>query len=607
MSDHEQGTQTWIDAIATPFDRVWWTFVRRGCTGQRPRIEDFLIGVAEPRRSQLLAELLRVEVKFRQQAGERPTAADYEQQFREHCALIRDLFAGETELVDHVPSGAVSAEVETPRQVVGRYELLEEIGRGGEGIVYRARELDFPHKEVAIKVLLAGAVGTGEAAARFLREIRRMAGFEHLHIVPYLASGNDRGQLYYVMRYMSGGSLDRFLKGRSEPLNPADAAGLLIQIAEAVAYLHTQEKSVVHRDLKPLNILLDKAGQLFVADFGLAEVLDGNGGGPEGGACGTPPYWAPEQFDSRLGEVGPLSDVYSLGVILYEMIAGRLPFPRVPRSESIFHTINSEPVPLSRFRAGVPERLERICVKCLRKKTRDRYASSDELVAALNRFVRNEPDPTTPAHTPWQRIRDWARSEPALAARLAVIVACSVILWGYRLITGEFAQLEKDHWIWNLEVANRVREAGLVEPAIVCLNQVILVAWGLASWAFQRQLTRKGHGGGLQFGWRVIDVLALSLLIQMDDALMSPLPVAFAVLIVASAFWARADHVLQTTLLSMYGYLALVLAYGLGHSDFPHAYWHFHYLVGLALLGLMLIHQANRTRALARISGARDR
>jgi hypothetical protein len=147
----------------------------------------------------------------------------------------------------------------------------------------------------------------------------------------------------------------------------------------------------------------------------------------------------------------------------------------------------------------------------------------------------------------------------------------------------------------------------LVEPVLVCLNQAILVAWGLASWAFQRQLTRQGQEGGVQFGWRVIDVLVLSLLIQMDDALMSPLPVAFAVLIVASAFWARVDQVLQTTLLSMCGYLALVLAYRLSHSDFPHPYRHFHYLVGLALLGLMLIHQANRTRALARISGAKDR
>jgi serine/threonine-protein kinase len=327
----------------------------------------------------------------------------------------------------------------------------------------------------------------------------------------------------------------------------------------------------------------------------------------EQGPCGTVPYIAPEQFDGRFGEVGPSSDIYSLGVILYEMIAGQPPFPRTPRSESILRMLNSDPLPPSRLRAWVPERLERICLKCLRKATRDRYASTAELVEALNRFVRNEPDPTTPAHTPWQRFRDWARSGPALAARLAVIVACSVILWGYRLVMGNFAPLARDHWIWHLEVANSLRSVGLVEPVIVCLNQMILLLWGLVSWAFQRQLTRNGQEGGLQVGWRVVDVLALSLLIQMDDALMSPLTVAFAVLIVASAFWARADQVLQATLLSMSGYVALVLAYGLCHPGLPHAYRHFHYLVGLALLGLMLTHQVNRTRALARICGARDR
>jgi serine/threonine-protein kinase len=429
-----------------------------------------------------------------------------------------------------------------------------------------------------------------------------MAGFGHPHIVPYLASGDDRGQLYYVMRYMRGGSLARILKDRPKPLDPIEAARLMIQIAEAVRYLHDQHPPIVHRDLKPGNILLDEAGRLYVGDFGLAEVLDGQGEGLEGGACGTFPYIAPEQFDGRFGEVGPSSDSYSLGIILYEMIVGRPPFARTPRSESILRTLKDDPQPPSRH-AGVPERLERICLKCLRKATRDRYASTADLVEALNRFLRNEPDPTTPAHTPWQRIRDWARSEPALAARLAVIVACSVIIWGYRLFTGSFAAFPEDHWIWRLEVAN----SRGIQPVLLCLNQAILVAWGLASWAFQRQLTRRRQGGSLQFGWRFVDVLALSLLIQMDDALMSPLPVAFAVLIVASAFWARADQVLQTTLLSMCGYFALVLAYRLVHSDFPYAYRHFHYLVGLALLGLMLIHQANRTRALARLCDTRDR
>jgi hypothetical protein len=225
----------------------------------------------------------------------------------------------------------------------------------------------------------------------------------------------------------------------------------------------------------------------------------------------------------------------------------------------------------------------------------------------LNHFVHSEPLVHTPTHTAWQRIRDWARSEPALAARLAVIVACSTIIWGVRLASGRYVPLSHDHWAKALAESGVLRGYLSVEAVLVWLSEVILVAWGLASWAFQRQLTRTREYGGLQLGWRFVDVVAISLLILFDDALMSPLSVAFAVLIVASAFWARADQILQTTILSMSSYIGLALIYLRGHDDLDHAYRHFHYLVCLALLGLMLTHQANRTRALARICGAGGR
>src|SRR5262249_55753512 len=152
-----------------------------------------------------------------------------------------------------------------------------------------------------------------------------------------------------------------------------------------------------------------------------------------------------------------------------------------------------------------------------------------------------------------------------------------------------------DHWAKLIERSGGLGRYISIEAVLVWLNQAIFVAWGLASWAFQRQLNRRRDQGGLQFAWRLVDVAALTLLIELDDALMSPFTVAFAVLIVASAFWARADQILQTTLLSMAGYVLLVLSFRYFHPGEDRTFRHFHYLVGLATIGLMLAYQANRS------------
>lgn len=217
---------------------------------------------------------------------------------------------------------------------------------------------------------------------------------------------------------------------------------------------------------------------------------------------------------------------------------------------------------------------------------------------------RNDTPIETPPHTVRQGIREWARREPALAARLGLILACSVIRWGYLLVAGRFAPLLPSHPASQLREHPFLGKHLSIEALIDWMNQAILVGWGLASWGFQRQLNRNRKEGGLQIGWRIVDVVAIAALIQLDDALMSPLTVAFAVLIVASGFWARADDIFPTMLLSMLAYLTLVVAYRFIHPGLDRPYRHFHYLVALGLLGLMLVHQANRTQALARSCGA---
>jgi serine/threonine-protein kinase len=563
--------------ICEACERFEWERIQ----GKSPRIESYLHASPDEDRPQLLEDLLGIELQWRRSSGERPVPDDYTCRFPDQNDLIEQILGEQVDLVE-------------PTRIVGRYELHEEIGRGREGVVYRARETWFASNEVAVKLLGAGMLRSREDERRFVQSIRYLAGLYHPHIVPYHDSGEDRGQLYCVMRLLHGGSLAE----RPMPMDPLDATTLLIKITEAVHYLHSQPLPVVHRDLKPKNILFDEAGNPYVADFGLAFLHDGRS--VAGGACGTLPYIAPEQFDDRFGELGPASDLYSLGVILYELLVGQPPFPR--NRESILLTLEREPIPPSRLRSGIPGDLERICLRCLSKSTGERYQSAEELLIDLRCVERGDTIPSPPEGF-LSRLVHKARREPALAVRVVVIVACSAIMWGYRLAVGQFAPLLPNHWATKIEESGVFPSFISTEAILVWLNQVIFIAWGLASWAFQRQLNRKQDQGGLQLGWRLVDVVVFAVLIELDDALMSPLTVAFAVLIVTSAFWARADQILQTTLLSMTAYILLTLTYRYFHGVEADRPWrHFHYLVGLAAIGLMLTYQANRTRALARIS-----
>jgi predicted Ser/Thr protein kinase len=279
-----------------------------------------------------------------------------------------------------LPAGAL------PR-TFGDYELLEELGRGGMGIVYRARQRSL-QRTVALKMIRAGEQAHPNDLARFQAEARAAAQLDHPHIVPVYDSGAHDGQAFFSMRLVEGQTLAALLA--RGPLQPFEAARHLATIARAVHHAH--QKNILHRDLKPSNILLDRDGQPHITDFGLAKRVrtPGEAGSAltqSGALVGTPAYMAPEQVSPNWGTPGPATDVYALGVILYECLTGRPPFQAASPVDTLFLVLDQDPVRPRLLNPRVPPDLELICLKCLQKEPDLRYQSADELADDLEAFL----------------------------------------------------------------------------------------------------------------------------------------------------------------------------------------------------------------------------
>ena len=269
----------------------------------------------------------------------------------------------------------------------GDYELLSEVARGGMGVVYKARQVTL-NRVVALKMILSGNLARKEEIKRFKLEAEAAAQLDHPSIVPIHEIGEHDGQHYFSMGYVDGGSLSGRL--RKGPLSPDESASLLSQICDAVEYAHTM--GVVHRDLKPSNVLLDGNGSPRVSDFGLAKRVDCDSELTKTGqAIGTPAYMPPEQAAGKIDEIGPHSDVYSLGAILYAMLTGRPPFHAATTFDTLRQVLQSEPVPPIQINSAVPTDLNTICLKCLNKDPIKRYESAQDLGEDLRRFLDRSP------------------------------------------------------------------------------------------------------------------------------------------------------------------------------------------------------------------------
>jgi formylglycine-generating enzyme required for sulfatase activity len=359
------------------------------------------------------------------------------------------------------PSGTIATPIEQQARlasaaatvVIGTvpgFEIEGELGRGGMGVVYRATQTGLG-RTVALKMLLAGPYADPALRGRFLLEAESVAALEHPHIIRVFAFGEAGGHPYLAMEFLPGGSLSERIKARG-PFPVREAAELVAALAEAVAHAHS--RGIVHRDIKPANVLLTAAGELRLADFGLAKVGRADLS-VTGQVLGTPAYMAPEQAAGKIHEVGTAADVYALGAVLYDLLTGRPPFQGDSAMVTLQKVLTLEPPGLRTLRADIPRDLETICLKCLAKSPNKRYATAETLAADLRAFLGGRPiaaRPVSAAERAWK----WVKRNPGRAGVLAAAVL--VVLGGVGAALEVRAQREADHRAADEEVKRRQRE-----------------------------------------------------------------------------------------------------------------------------------------------------
>jgi len=348
----------------------------------------------------------------------RPLPSDARRKICAACLLSQALDAG--------PLGAPQAspgKATLPREF-GAYELLEEVARGGMGIIYRARQTQI-NRLVALKVMASGHFASPDFLKRFRTEAEAVASLDHLNIVPIYEIGECEGHPFFSMKFLAGGSLAGRISNLKSQISNREAADLLVKLARAVHYAH--QRGILHRDIKPHNVLLDHQGEPLLTDFGLAKLVEKDSTLTRTMAVlGTPSYMSPEQARGEARQLTTAVDVYGLGAVLYEVLAGQPPFAGGTTMETVRQVLDKEPRRPSTLRPDTDRDLETICLKCLEKNPTRRYGSAIELAEDLERWQRQEPILARPS-PPAERLVKWVRRHKATFAALVSIALVLVV------------------------------------------------------------------------------------------------------------------------------------------------------------------------------------
>lgn len=416
------------------------------------------------------------------------------------------------------------------RQQIGPYQLLGEIGRGGMGIVYRARHSGL-NADVALKVIRSCDLASAEEIRRFQQEARAAAGVSHPGVIRVHDVGESEGLHYLTMDLVDGQSLASML--RKGPLRPEVASLLIADVARAVHHLHT--RGIIHRDLKPSNILLNQEGKAHISDFGLAKVFTTEADRTISGTIiGTPDYMSPEQASGHTNATTPLSDVFSLGALLYESLTGQTPFGGGNPLDTLLQVLEAEPTLPRKLVRSIPSDLEQICLRCLEKDPARRYPTAAALAEDLQRFADGDPI-LLPSVSFRHRLRRTIRREPALVSHwLAIALAATIVQ-----VRALFVE---------------------VDPTAHWLVMGILAVWALASWVFQRWMRREQFAESARYVWCAADAAFYTALLHLSESWDWPtdmLIVGYPVLITGAALWFKIRLVWFMTLVCVLSYGAL--------------------------------------------------